>query len=139
MKGKDWLDKTAEHLGSASDYRLAKLLGVSKAAISKQRQGRSTTLDDDAGIRLALDRADNERDGLRRIQTPNGAFSSTRRRVQHREAVPPVHQAKTITDPHLNGPQARHLDHFETCCRLDIFPTDCGHSGHCAYPLNRVD
>jgi len=53
MKGTDWLDKTGETLGGASDYRLAKLLGVSTAAITAQRKGRSTTLDDDACIAIA--------------------------------------------------------------------------------------
>ena len=46
------LDRLATHLGHASDYRIARELGVSRASVSKWRVGK-TGMSDDMAVRVA--------------------------------------------------------------------------------------
>ncbi|CAD9228386.1 Helix-turn-helix protein [Burkholderia cenocepacia] len=48
----EWLDALKAHLDLPSDYAAAKLLGVTRSAVSHYRTGR-TTFDDSTAIRVA--------------------------------------------------------------------------------------
>lgn len=52
MKAADWIDQVKEAKGWASDYRVAKELGLSKNTISNYRGG-TRTLDDETAARVA--------------------------------------------------------------------------------------
>lgn len=52
MKAAEWIDKAAEQMGGASDYALAKQMGLTRGGISSYRRGR-THMDDDACIAVA--------------------------------------------------------------------------------------
>ena len=52
MKAAEWIQAVAEKESGCSDYRIAKLLGISKQAVSKARAGDSDTLSDKAAHRV---------------------------------------------------------------------------------------
>lgn len=52
MKAFEWIDRVKSERGIASDYAAAKLLGISKQAISTYR-AKGSTLDEDASILIA--------------------------------------------------------------------------------------
>lgn len=52
MKAFEWIDRVKKHAGIDSDYGVAKLLGITKQAISTYRRKQST-LDEDAAIKVA--------------------------------------------------------------------------------------
>lgn len=52
MKASEWIDRVKKTTGIESDYGAAKVLGVSRATVSKYRST-TTTLDEDVAIRVA--------------------------------------------------------------------------------------
>jgi predicted transcriptional regulator len=52
MKAFEWIDRVKSERGIASDYAAAKLLGISKQAISTYR-AKGSTLDEEASIVIA--------------------------------------------------------------------------------------
>lgn len=52
MKAADWIDRVKSINGIASDYGVAKALGLSRTTVSGYRS-RMSTLDEDASIRVA--------------------------------------------------------------------------------------
>lgn len=54
MKPNYWLDRVKEAEGGCSDYRLSKLLGISKQAVSSIRQGKTRSLDDAPAQRIEV-------------------------------------------------------------------------------------
>jgi len=52
MKAFEWIDRVKSARGIESDYAVAKLLGISKQAISTYR-AKGSTLDEDASITIA--------------------------------------------------------------------------------------
>lgn len=52
MKAAEWIDRVKSAKGIESDYGAAKLLGLSRATVSKYRS-RTPTLDEDSAIKVA--------------------------------------------------------------------------------------
>lgn len=52
MKAAAWIDRLKAERGWDSDYRVAKELGVGRAAVSRYRNS-GTTLDDDIAVKVA--------------------------------------------------------------------------------------
>jgi predicted transcriptional regulator len=53
MKAAEWIDRVKRERGWDSDYRVAKELGVTKAAVSNYRTSPNTTLREDVAVRVA--------------------------------------------------------------------------------------
>lgn len=53
MKAAEWIDRVKIAQGWDSDYRVSKELGLSRQTVSKYRSGTSTTMDDDAALKVA--------------------------------------------------------------------------------------
>lgn len=53
MKASQWIDRVKRECGWDSDYRVAKELGITKAAISRYRSIEDSTLSDEVAIKVA--------------------------------------------------------------------------------------
>lgn len=53
MQALEWIEKVKSKTGIESDYGIAKLLGLSRQALSAMRNGRSYTLGEETSVKVA--------------------------------------------------------------------------------------
>lgn len=53
MKASDWIDQVKTRMGLTSDYAAAAALGINRSMVSKYRNGRTPTLDEDTALLVA--------------------------------------------------------------------------------------